>query len=161
MRPIIDRSEADEFDALVVRVDHRDDAAWRTVTALLAEPTGDEGIWEPSTQLVDDPAFDGATVDEVLAAAAGDGMLRVLFLADAATMRGEHPLLAVSTLTREECEDDEHYAEEMAFGREFRIVPAAVAELHGNLAIANMSFFEFAESASRDPDGIHRGFIGA
>jgi hypothetical protein len=158
---MIDRSGADEFDALVVRVDRSDDAAWRAVTALLAERSGGEGGWEPSTHLVDDPAYEGATVDEVLAAAAGDEMLSVLFVADTATMRGEHPLLAVSTLTREDCEDEEHYADEMAFGREFRIVPAAVAELNGNLAIANMSFFEFAESASRDPDGLHRGFIGA
>jgi hypothetical protein len=74
-------------------------------------------------------------------------------------MRGEHSLVAVSTLTRQASFDDEHFADEMRFGREFRLLPDAVAELHGNLAIANMDFGEFAQSALKDPDGVHRGFI--
>ncbi len=157
MRPTIDRGGDDEFIALVVRVDYTDDAAWHTVIDLLG---GDED-WTVGAQIVDDPAYAGATVDEVLAAAAGDTMLRVLFIADAATMCGAHPLLAVSTLTRAECADEERFTGEMRFGREFRVTPSAVAEVHGNLAIATMSFVEFAESAAGDPEGVHRGFVDA
>ncbi len=38
---------------------------------------------------------------------------------------GTRPLLAVTTLTREDCEDDEDYDELTEFGREFRTAPAA------------------------------------
>ncbi|GAA4460557.1 DUF6924 domain-containing protein [Phytohabitans houttuyneae] len=154
MLPTIERGEDDEFIALVVRVDYTDDAAWRTVVDRL---DGDED-WTVDAQVVDDPAYAGSTVDEVLAAVSGDKMLRVLFVADAATMRDPYPLIAVSTLTREACLDEEQFAEEMRFGREFRLTPAAVAEVHGNLAIANMGFDEFAEAAAGDPERIHRGF---
>jgi hypothetical protein len=34
-----------------------------------------------------------------------------------------------------------------------------VAELHGNLTIANMDVSEFARSALEDPDGVRRGYF--
>ena len=119
MRPTIERGEDDEFIALVVRVDHSDEDAWRTVVDRL---DGNEE-WTVDAQIVDDPAYAGVTVDEVLAAVAGDKMLRVLFVADAATMRDPHPLIAVSTLTREACLDEEQFEEEMRpLLRQHRIV---------------------------------------
>jgi hypothetical protein len=41
-------------------------------------------------------------------------------------------------------------------GRTFRAVPRQVEPITVNLALANMSFFEFADSA--DPDGVFRDF---
>ena len=41
-------------------------------------------------------------------------------------------------------------------GRTFRAVPQEVEPITANLAIANMDFFEFADSAN--PDGVFRGF---
>jgi hypothetical protein len=159
MRPEIIRTDDNEFDALVVHTDFSDDAAWRVVTDLLNQPHGDDGEFDSTNQFIDDPAFAAASPDEVLLAAANDPLLSVLFLADAATMRGVHPLLAVSTLSREDYPDDEDYESALEFGREFRLLPAAVAETHANLAIANMDFEEFAASAADDPERIHRGFL--
>ncbi|GAB2676414.1 hypothetical protein GCM10027271_41690 [Saccharopolyspora gloriosae] len=155
---LIYRTEDDEFDALVVRVDFSDELAWGTVAELLELPYGSEEF-ESSNQLVDDPSFTGATPDEVLAAAAGEAQPPVVFLADAATMREPYPLLAVSTLAREEAEDDDEYESEMEYGREFRLVPTAVSEMHVNLTIANMDFSEFSGSAADDDQRIHRGFL--
>ncbi|GAB2676383.1 hypothetical protein GCM10027271_41650 [Saccharopolyspora gloriosae] len=154
---LIKRSEEDEFDALVVRVDFSDDAAWTEVVGLLEIPWGDDEF-DSSNQLVDDPAFTGASPDDVLAAVEEEHKPAVVFLADAETMRGAHPLLAVSTLTREDAEDEDDYEEEMSHGREFRLVPGAVSEMHTNLEIANMDFTDFSGSASGDSERIHRGF---
>jgi hypothetical protein len=41
-------------------------------------------------------------------------------------------------------------------GRGFRTVPSQVQAIENNLSIANMDFFEFADSV--DKDGIFRGF---
>jgi hypothetical protein len=53
LREIVGR---DEFDALVIRTDHGDEAAWQAVVADLARPWGDDGEFEASVHLVDDPA---------------------------------------------------------------------------------------------------------
>ncbi|SCG00718.1 MULTISPECIES: hypothetical protein [unclassified Streptomyces] len=72
---------------------------------------------------MDDPAWAGATVDEVLNAVCADENLAVVLLADRTTMQAEsHALPAVTTLTREECADDEDYEQLSEFGREFRTV---------------------------------------
>lgn len=155
---LIYRTEDDEFDALIVRVDFSDELAWATVVERLKIPYGDDEF-ESSNQFVDDPSFAGATADEVLTATAGEAQPPVVFLADAETMREPYPLLAVSTFTREEAEDDEEYAFEMEFGREFRLVPTAVSEMHVNLTIANMDFPDFSGSAVDNDQRIHQGFI--
>ena len=48
-----------------------------------------------------------------------------VFVADATTMRDEHTLLAVSTTIP----DDEDYEAEEGVTRQFRLLPAAVAEM--------------------------------
>ncbi|WP_235033032.1 YukJ family protein [Streptomyces sp. WAC05374] len=116
-----------------------------------------DGPHEAHVHLVDDPAWAGATVDEVLDTVRGDENLAVVFLADRTTMRTRpHALLAVTTLTREECVDDEDYARLTAFGREFRTVPAGVHDIHANLGIGNLGFEEYAAWAHEDPEGIYR-----
>ncbi|MFF4485433.1 DUF6924 domain-containing protein [Streptomyces sp. NPDC001544] len=146
----------DEFDALVVRTDYHDDQAWRDVTAALTRPSGDRPP-EASVHLVDDPAWAGATVDEVLDAVRADENLPVVFVADGTTMRAEtQALLAVTTLTPEECVDEEDYEQLTEFGREFRTVPAGVHDVHANLSIGNLGFEEYAAWANDDPEGIYR-----
>ena len=88
-------------------------------------------------------------------AALPDDPPEVVFLADAATMRGEHPLVAV--ITDPEVEDDHSDIPGLEVTRQFRILPAAVSEMVGNLAIANMDFEDFSRSAYGDPQKIHRG----
>jgi hypothetical protein len=162
MRPLIDCAAAGEFDAVVVRTDYSDDAAWRVVADRLAEPWGeDDDDFESSNHFIDDPAYAGATADEVLAAVAGGEAPSAIFLADAETMRAPHPLLAVWTLTPADFPEEKHYAYEVSFGRDFRLVPAAVSEMHTNLALANMDFSDFSAAADVDPERIHRGFLAA
>lgn len=148
----------DEFDALVVRTDYHDGQAWQDVAAALMEPWGD-GQYEAHVHFIDDPAWAGATVDEVLTGVCGDDNLAVVFLADPATMQAEsHALLAVTTLTREECVDEEDYEQLTEFGRAFRTIPTGVHDVHANLSIGNLGFEEYAASAQDDPEGIYRSF---
>ncbi|RZB15194.1 hypothetical protein StrepF001_34085 [Streptomyces sp. F001] len=149
----------DEFDALVVRTDYDDDQAWQDVAAALMEPWGDNKQYEAHVHFMNDPAWAGATVDEVLTAVSAAEDLAVVFLADRTTMQAEyHALLAVTTLTREECEDDEDYEQLTEFGREFRTVAAGVHEVYANLSIGNLGFEEYAAWAHDDPEGIYRSF---
>ncbi|MFE9171555.1 DUF6924 domain-containing protein [Streptomyces kebangsaanensis] len=148
----------DEFDALVVRTDYHDDQTWQDVAAALMEPWGDRQ-YEAQVHFINDPAWAGATVDEVLTAVRADEDLTVVFLADRTTMQTEsHALLAVTTLTREECVDDEDYEQLTEFGHEFRTTPAGVHEVHANLSIGNLGFEEYAARAHDDPQGIYRSF---
>ncbi|MET7704311.1 hypothetical protein [Streptomyces sp. NPDC005485] len=54
-----------------------------------------------------------------------------------------HALLAVTTLTREECVDDEDCEQLTEFGGEFRAVLAGVHDVHANLSIGNLGFEEY------------------
>ncbi|MFF9204371.1 DUF6924 domain-containing protein [Streptomyces sp. NPDC014986] len=142
----------EEFDALVVRTDYHDDQAWQDVAAALMEH-------DAHVHFINDPAWAGATVDEVLTAVRADEDLAVVFLADRTTMQAEHhALLAITTLTREECEDDEDYEQLTEFGREFRTTPAGVHDVFANLSIGNLGFEEYAAWAHDDPEGIYRSF---
>jgi len=160
MRSLPAASDRNEFDALVIRTDHTDEPAWQVVTAALTQPWAD-GEGESSVEIVDDPAWARASVDEVLAAIAAEGedYVCVVFLADRTTMQADHHgLLAVTTITREELDDDEAYEAMVEFGREFRTVPVGVSEIHANLHLANMDFEEFSAVAAKDPEGVYRSF---
>ncbi|GAA1247268.1 DUF6924 domain-containing protein [Streptomyces javensis] len=149
MLPAIDFTYHDfESEALVVRTDHSDDKAWRAVVGLLNQP--DQNGFEVRTYLVDNHAFAGAGPDDVLSAAAAESGLEVVFLADTATMTGEHTLLAVSTRSQE-LEDGD-----IELSRAFRLLPPDVNLMHVNLAIGHMDFWEFAYHASLAEDGILR-----
>ncbi|MFJ7073684.1 DUF6924 domain-containing protein [Streptomyces sp. NPDC098781] len=150
MRPLIDRTGHDfESEALVVRTDFSDDEAWRSIVELLAEPDGEYAV---RSHLVDDRAFGSASPEEVaLSTIGGDPGLEVVFVADSAAMAGEHALLAVSTREEELDEDDD---EEL--GPEFRLLPALVNEMHVNLAIGHLDFWEYAYTAAQDPRHILR-----
>ncbi|MGI5413974.1 DUF6924 domain-containing protein [Streptomyces chartreusis] len=149
MRPLIDRAGHDfETEALVVRTDFSDDGAWRVVVDQLAEGCAE---YERDTHVVDDRAFDGASPEDVvLSTLLGDPRLEVVFLADAASMRGEYALLAVSTREEELEEGDDE------LGCVFRLLPALVNEMHVNLAIGHLDFWEYAHAAAQDPGQILR-----
>ncbi|MGW9372596.1 DUF6924 domain-containing protein [Streptomyces xanthophaeus] len=156
MRRLPTGTDRDEFHALVVRTDHDSEQAWQAVIAKLMQPWGDRD-YEPLVHFVDDPAWAGATVDEVLVAAAADEDLCVVFVADSVTMgSAHHGLLAVTTVPAEEYENLEEYEELRALGREFRTVPAGVHDIHANLSIANLDFEDFAAAAREAPDRVFR-----
>ncbi|MGP3947342.1 DUF6924 domain-containing protein [Streptomyces sp. 7N604] len=152
----------DEFDALVIRTNYDDEAAWQAVVADLAQSWCDIGEFEASVHLIDDPAWADLGPDEVLNAARRDENLSVVFLADRVTMRSVHRALLALHITDEEDEDlDPMYYEALIASpppRGFRTVPVGVHDVHANLSIGNMDFAEFAKAAFADPDRIYRSF---
>ncbi|MFI1398729.1 DUF6924 domain-containing protein [Streptomyces sp. NPDC020681] len=150
----------DEFDALVIRTDYGDEAAWQAVVVDLAQPWGDDGEFEAAVHVIDDPAWAGLKPDEVLNEVRRDENLSVVFLADRITMQSAHRALLALDITEDEDLDPVYYKEltDSPPPREFRTLPAGVHDVHANLAIANMDFAEFAEAAFADPDRIYRSF---
>ncbi|MBZ9645911.1 hypothetical protein, partial [Streptomyces sp. PSKA30] len=155
-------SNRDECDPLIVRTHYGDDRAWNAVKQLLLPPAEDADAEVPC--FVEDPQWEGASVDDVLATVAAAEELRehlqVVFLADRVTMEAvDHPLLVVTTTTREDCEDDEEWEFIVEYGREFRAMPQAAGDIHINLQLGNMDYPDFSSAADRDPDGIYRNVV--
>ncbi|WYB30821.1 hypothetical protein V6574_14410 [Streptomyces sp. SM1P] len=115
--------------------------------------------------LVEDRRWDGVTGDEVLAAAARDEELSVVFLADEVTMRSPlRPLLALDLGADDDEDLDPVYYQELIDSpppREVRVAPDAVHMVHANLQLANVDFPEFVEDAAADPDGVVRDVTAA
>ncbi|KPC86611.1 hypothetical protein ADL35_10060 [Streptomyces sp. NRRL WC-3753] len=156
-------SERSEFSPVIIRTDFTDEAAWQETTAELESSSPHDGDPAQSYDVVEAPELDGADTDAVLAAISADEelweQLSVVFVADGTTMRaGHHALLAVTTLTREDFDDDEDYEAAVEFGREFRTLPSGVHSIHVNLELANMDFEEFSSSAHEDSEGVFRSF---
>ncbi|MFJ6016749.1 DUF6924 domain-containing protein [Streptomyces sp. NPDC092952] len=149
----------DVFDVLVIRTDFSDDESWSAVVEELRRPWGPGAEFPASVQLVDAPAWAGATADEVLAAAV-DEDLSVVFLADRETMQSPtRALLALSTVWEDNSELDPVYYQELIESpepREFRVVPAAVHGVQVELALGNVGFAECAGAASEEPDQVLR-----
>ena len=125
--------------ALVVRTDFSDDTAWTGVVSAIKRPV--DGFFA-YVDFVDDAAFDGLTVEQLVALR--DGLSKsYVIVADAVTMGAPEPSLLVVDLFEEP-------------GRSFRAVPSAIQSIENNLSIANMDFWEFAENV--DADGVFRDF---
>ncbi|MFK0050204.1 DUF6924 domain-containing protein [Streptomyces sp. NPDC090741] len=147
----------DKDAALIIRTDYHDEQAWSAVKASLMVTWGEEDDFEPYVYIVDDPQWTGITPAQALCEASAYAERRgVVYLADRASMQ-ETPvtLLALSLLTREQCESDEEFE---AYGGAFRVVPYGIHEMNANLMIANLDFGDFADVARDDPEGVFRGF---
>lgn len=157
-------SERNEFSAVIIRTDFTDEAAWREVTAELERASHYDGDPAESYDVVDAPELHSADTDTILAAIASHEELwdqpSVVFVADGPTMRADHhALLAVTTLTREDVDNDEEYEALVEFGREFRTAPSCVHAIHANLELANMDFEDYSSSAHADSEGVFRSFL--
>ena len=132
----------DSNQALVVRAEFSDDAAWDAVCSIIREPV--DGFFA-YVDFVDDRAFDGVTVDQLVDL--GRHVSKsFLIVADATTMTdAERSLLIVDVFEEP--------------GRTFRAIPSQIQGIENNLSIANMDFLEFAENV--DVDGVFRGFPDA
>jgi hypothetical protein len=123
--------------ALVIRTDFSADTAWRSVCSAIRQPV--DGFYA-YVDFVDDRAFEGATVEQLVALARVANR-SFLIVADQETMTGaEHTLLVVDAFTEP--------------GRTFRSVPSGIQSIENNLSVANMDFAEFASEA--DADGVYR-----
>lgn len=131
----------DTLDSLAVRTDFTDDAAFETVRTASTAPYGE---FQAHLVVVDDPRWDGLTVDRLVELAAADETIHdFAFLIDhAAITDPEHAVLVV------ELEPG---------GRSFRVAPKAMWDVQVNLAIANVGWEEYLESM--DDDGVYRGYF--
>jgi hypothetical protein len=125
---------------LVLRTDFADDAAWSVVRDAIRTPVGG---FQAYVDFVSDPAYAGATVEQLVACAAEGPRRSFFFIVDRLTMSdAEHPVLVVDLYD--------------APGRTFRVIPSEAWGVENNLSLANMDFDEFADAA--DADSVFRGF---
>ncbi|WP_113700888.1 DUF6924 domain-containing protein [Nonomuraea lactucae] len=138
---------------LVLRTDFSDQEAWEAVRAALGVPDGDgrteDGsddfaeLYMDEVSVLDDLAYRDLTVPQVLDLVPDGYADRILVVVDRAAIdSAEMPVLLIDLVEEP--------------GRTMRVVPAELPAIHANLSIANMDFFEFADSA--DEDGVFRGF---
>lgn len=137
--------EPADMCVLLVRTEYSDDAAWRTAlnAATAVYDVGDFERAGACLQPVEAPELAGLTPRD-LVLLPREGYLSQLAVADARTMND----LTILFVDLNEYNDQ--------VGRTFRAVPQEIEPITANLAIANMDFFEFADST--DPDGVFRGF---
>jgi len=131
-------------NSLLLRTDFSDDSHWASLCDAVQHPNEDG--FKAYVVCLSDPAYDGLTLDQLMALAPmGDqcGEHIFAFVADRATFASpERPVLVVDL-----------YDEP---GRTFRVIPREIWGVENNLSLANMDYREFADNA--DPDGVFRGF---
>jgi Domain of unknown function (DUF6924) len=128
----------------VVRTDFGNQHIWKTICKLIRAPVH-EGSYQfhANVEFVEDGEFRNLTQEQLLARLPSDYKHTFLLVVDtAATQHPEFPILVLD-LGRER-------------GRAFRAIPSQVQAIENNLSIANMSFFEFADTVGED--GVFRGF---
>ena len=127
-------------NALVLRVDFSDSAAWDGVSAAICAPSGE---FRAYVDFVSDVEYDGLSPEDVCSLMPPEAEHTFIFMVDRMTLvHPEHPILVVDTFHEP--------------GRTFRVIPSEMASVENNLSIANMDFVDFAESV--DEDGVFRGF---
>ena len=126
--------------ALVLRTDFSDEAAWDSISHAIVAPV--EGF-RAYVDLVSDPDFDGVTAREAVALNPEGFPRTFMFIVDRTALSDPHHPILVLDLYHDP-------------GRTFRVVPSQMWSVENNLSIANMDFFEFADSV--DEGGVFRGF---
>ncbi|MFJ7495157.1 DUF6924 domain-containing protein [Streptomyces sp. NPDC097727] len=146
-------------DTLLIRTDFSDEAAWLALRIAVTTPVADEDDDDDDgflamLHIVDEPAYEGLTAEEIVALAPEEDDL--LVVADRRTMTdSEMPLLAVH-LTTHDGEDGEGDNARLDTTEELRVVARELWSLENNIAMANMDWEEFVEAT--DDDGVFRGF---
>lgn len=132
-------------DSPVVRTEFTDQGAWTAICAEIERPS-EEGFFA-HVELVEDRAFEGATLEQLLSAVPEGYPHTFMLVVDRETVAGkERPLLVVNL----------YDGLGSAVGAAFRCVPFGIQAVENNLSIANMDFEEFAGAV--DEDGVFRGF---
>jgi hypothetical protein len=128
----------------VVRTDFSDEAAWLNVRdAVTAAGTGALDGYRPVLRVVDDPAWNGASADDVLDTL-GESPLGFVIVVDAEALTDpDHPVLVISLGPRDR-------------GERFRSLPTEIASIECNLSLANLGWRDYA--GALDERGVFRGF---
>ncbi|MFC7327935.1 DUF6924 domain-containing protein [Marinactinospora rubrisoli] len=115
--------------ALIVRTDHSDDEVWAQVVQAVKAPSERDGFLA-HVDLLDDPAYAGATMEQVMALVPSGYQRGFLMIADEQTIQDtRRPLLLVDL-----------YSDP---GLTFRATPGAIQSIEINLSIGNMDFRDF------------------
>jgi len=129
---------------LVIRTDFSDQRTWEAVRTAIEEPDETSYMYPP--EFWDRSTYEDISVEGILSRlpkAIEDPFVAVV---DHTTIASaEMPILLVD-LSKSNGQ----------YGRTFRIIPRELPSIEVNLSLANMDFFEFADSA--DGDGVFRGF---
>jgi hypothetical protein len=127
-------------NALLIRTDFSDEAAWDRLCRAIRTPSPDFGFLA-NVHFVNDRQHEGATAEALVGEAPDSQVL--LFVADRlALTHPEQPILAV-------------YFFDTPF-LTLRVIPSELWGIENNISLGNMDFEDFASSAG--PDGIFRGF---
>lgn len=126
-------------DSVLVRTDFSDEVAWKTLCREIEKPAGE---FQAYLTFVSDPAFDGASIQQLIDAGIESGRSFLLIADGEAINDPEHKAMAVDLVEEP--------------GRTFRFLPSVAWSVENNLSLANMGFFEFAEAVGKD--GVFRGF---
>jgi hypothetical protein len=125
--------------SLLLRTDFSDDAAWASLCEAVQQEN--ELGFRAFVECISDPAYNGLTVEQVVALAPKDDDFSFALIADRTTFtHPERPVLVVDL-----------YDEP---GRTFRVIPRATWAVENNLWLANADFSDFASDV--DPDGVFR-----
>jgi len=129
-------------NALVLRTDFSDQAAWEAICATIREPVG-EFQFLAYVDVIDDPQYADIPKPQLLGLIAKDYNHTFIIVVDqTAISQPDHPLLIIDLYERS--------------GNEFRAIPFQIQSIENNLSIANLDFEDFADSV--DEDGVFRGF---
>lgn len=124
----------------MLRTDFSDDSAWESICEVIRQPVGESRAY---VDCLSDSEYDALSVEQLIRLAPKGGDRSFVFIVDRiALTHADRPILVVDL-----------YDEP---GRTFRVIPSQMSGVENNLSIANMDFFEFADST--DPDGVFRGF---
>jgi len=127
-------------NALVIRTDFSDDAAWQEICQAIKEPVG---AFQAQVNFLDDREYDALSPGGLLLLLPENFEHSFACLVDDTTIsQADRPILCIDLF-------DEP-------GRTFRVIPSQMWAVENNLSIANMDFSEFADNV--DPDGVFRGF---
>jgi hypothetical protein len=147
---------------LFIRTDFSNDAVWQEIRSAASKPGPgfEEALGllndvhdaagsalnplETNLHIVDDLAYAGATVEQLLESLDDDEANHILLIVvdQTAVREPDHPILIVDLLGER--------------GRTFRALPEYVFEIESNLSIGNMDWEEFVNGV--DDNGIYRGF---
>ncbi|MFE9790024.1 DUF6924 domain-containing protein [Nocardia salmonicida] len=129
-------------DTPVLRTDYSNPARWNQMCRVVTTPNREECA--AYVEFLEDRAYQGLTVEQVLDLVPQTFQHRMLIVADTITMDSpELPLLCVDLETE-------------TYGRALRVIAAELHSIENNISIVNMFFSEFIDAA--DSDGIFRGF---
>jgi hypothetical protein len=131
-------------NALVLRTDFSDQAAWVEICGELRKPVGTLHFLAYLDYL-NDMEYAGIEKNQLLDLMPPSYSHSFIIVADEKAMtHPEHPLLIID-LSKDSA-------------GEFRAVPSQIQAIQNNLSIANLDFKEFTDAA--DQDGVFRGFPG-